>query len=250
VLIEIPELREARRVLAIQPHYDDNDLGAGGTLAALAAAGAEVVYLTVSDDLLGVRDPQLSISEARARLRAEQAEAARQIGVARHAWLDYPDAGPWDRFALRRELVRALRRERPDFVLAPDPWLTYEAHPDHVRTGRAAAEAALLFAAPRLSSGDPELDARYQPHVLLGVAFYFTAAPNQHVPIDATRERKHRAIDAYRSQLDAARLREIHALLDHKERQWGARCGAAHGEAFKVLSPGHLHCNPDAEEMF
>jgi LmbE family N-acetylglucosaminyl deacetylase len=250
LVIPIPDLRGARRVLAVQPHCDDNDLGAGGTLAALARAGAEVVYLTVSDDLLGVLDPELSATEARARLRAEQAEAASQIGVARHHWLDLPDAGPWDPFALRRDLVRHLRLERPDFVFAPDPWLHYEAHPDHVRTGHAVAEACLLFGLKRLPSGDSELDARFSPYPLRGIAFYFTAAPNTHFDVSATRERKHRAIDAYRTQLDAGQRAAIHALLERKERQWAAACGARYAEALKLLAPAHLHCNPDADRMF
>ena len=76
MLVAIPEVREAARVLAVQPHYDDNDIGAGGTLAALREAGAELSYLTVTDDLLGVLDPELSDTEARRRLRAEQEEAA------------------------------------------------------------------------------------------------------------------------------------------------------------------------------
>ena len=250
MLIEIPDLCDARRVLAVQPHYDDNDLGAGGTLARLCDAGAEIAYLTVSDDQLGVRDPRLSAAEARERMRAEQLEAGRRIGVARHHWLDLPDAGDWDLAALRLALVRTIRAERPDFVLAPDPWLPYEAHPDHVRTGRAAAEACLLFDAPRLASGDPAIDAAWRPHALRGIAFYFSAAPNRFVGIAATRERKHRALDAYATQLAPERLAEIHAVLEQKERAWGARCGAEHGEAFKVLAPAHLHCNPDADEMF
>jgi LmbE family N-acetylglucosaminyl deacetylase len=118
-----------------------------------------------------------------------------------------------------------------------------------VRTGRAVAEACLLFTASRLSSGDPALDARFEPHELSGLALYFSAAPNLHHPIDATRERKHRALDAYRTQLESTELARIHALLDHKEREWGARCGATHAEAFKLLAPAHLHCNPDAESF-
>ncbi len=41
MLIPIPDLSSARRLLCIQPHYDDNDIAAGGTIAALAAAGCE-----------------------------------------------------------------------------------------------------------------------------------------------------------------------------------------------------------------
>jgi LmbE family N-acetylglucosaminyl deacetylase len=67
-----PDLWAAKRILAIQPHYDDNDIGAGGALAALAAAGAEVDYLTVTDDLVGVLDASLSDAEATALQRREQ----------------------------------------------------------------------------------------------------------------------------------------------------------------------------------
>ena len=52
----VPDLFSATRVLAIQPHYDDNDIAAGGTIAALIDAGIEVVYCTVTDDLVGVVD--------------------------------------------------------------------------------------------------------------------------------------------------------------------------------------------------
>ena len=46
-ILPIPNIFEAKRILCIQPHYDDNDIAAGGTLAALHDAGAELVYLTV-----------------------------------------------------------------------------------------------------------------------------------------------------------------------------------------------------------
>lgn len=52
--IKIPNFYDARKTLAAQPHYDDNDIPASGTFAAFAAAGVEIVYLTGSDDLMGV----------------------------------------------------------------------------------------------------------------------------------------------------------------------------------------------------
>ena len=86
---------------------------------------------------------------------------------------------------------------RPDFVLTVDPWLPYEAHQDHVRTGLAVAEACLLFGLPRFPSGDPGLDEAFEPFRLRGIAFYASAGANTVVDIGATRERKHRALDAY-----------------------------------------------------
>ncbi len=248
MLVSIPEIREAARVLAVQPHYDDNDIGAGGTLAALREGGAELCYLTVTDDLVGVLDPELSDAEARRRLRAEQEEAAAAIGGVSQSWLEHPDAGDYDYYELRKQVIREIRRVRPDFVFTVDPWLPYEAHRDHTRVGRAVAEAALLYRLPRLAS-DPEVDRDYPGHELRGIAFYFTARGNTVIDISRSRERKHRALDAYRSQFTPEGLRALHAALEWKERSWAEGEPFSHGESLTVLAPRHLHVNPDADEM-
>ncbi len=250
MLLEIPDLLRARRLLCVQPHYDDNDIGAGGTLAALAESGAEIHYLTVTDDVVGVLDRSLDDEAARAQVALEQARAGAVIGVRTQRRLEYPDAGEWSAFALRREVVRSLRELRPDFVVTVDPWLPYEAHQDHVRTGLAVAEACLLYGLARFASGDPALDARFEPFRLRGVAFYFSASPNRVVDIGAARARKHRALDAYTAQFTAEGLGLLHTALEHKERAWARSRGFEYGEAFKVLAPGHLHVNLDADEMF
>ncbi len=250
MLIPIPDLLRARRLLCIQPHYDDNDIGAGGTIARLSRAGAEVHYLTVTDDVVGVLDRDLSDDEARARLQAEQERAGRELGVGAQHRLGYPDAGEWSAFTLRREVVRHLRLLRPDFVLTVDPWLPYEAHQDHVRTGLAVAEACLLFGLPRFASGDEALDAGFEPFRLRGLGFYFSAGANTVIDIGATRDRKHRALDAYTAQFTPEGLVALHSALAQKERAWASGRGFEYGEAFKVLAPGHLHVNLDADEMF
>ncbi|NRA03816.1 MAG: PIG-L family deacetylase [Myxococcales bacterium] len=248
MLVAIPDPHEATRVLAVQPHYDDNDIGAGGTLAALREAGAELCYLTVTDDLVGVLDPELSDAEARSRLRAEQKQAADAIGGVSQSWLDYPDAGDYDYYELRTQVIREIRRVRPDFVFTVDPWLPYEAHRDHTRVGRAVAEAVLLYRLPRLAT-DPEVDRDYEGHAVRGIAFYFTARGNTVIDISQFRERKHRALDAYRSQFTPDGLRELHAALEWKERSWAEDEPFSHGESLTVLAPRHLHVNPDADEM-
>ena len=239
--IPVPNLREAKRILAIQPHYDDNDIGAGGALAALAAGGAEVDYLTVTDDLVGVLDATLSDEEATARLRSEQESAGTEIGVKRQFWLGFPDAGDYDHHTLRREIIRHIRMLRPDFLFSVDPWLPYESHGDHLKTGRAVTEAALLYGFPRLAT-DPEVDRDYQSHTLLGIALYFTLKPNQIFDISEFRERKHRSIDAYRAQFTPESIEQLHRGLDFVERNCAEGKAFSHGEALKVLSPAQLHC--------
>ena len=97
-----PDVTKAKKILAVQPHYDDNDIGAGGTLHLLAQRGAKLVYLTVTDDLAGVIPQQdnrpLTKPEAIALLRKNQEQAAKQIGVQKQIRLDFPDSGDYDYF--------------------------------------------------------------------------------------------------------------------------------------------------------
>lgn len=240
----LPDLRQARRVLCVQPHYDDNDIGAGGTLAALAAAGAEIHYLTVTDDLVGVLDASLSDDEARARLHAEQEEAGARIGVTSQCWLDYPDAGDYDYFELRTRIIRRIRELRPDFLMTVDPDLPYEAHRDHLVVGRAAAESLLMYRFPRIRT-DPQVDAAYEPHEISGIAFYFTKAANTVFDIGASRGAKHEALRAYRTQFSEEGLEQLMLGLTVIERIWAADEEFEYGEALKVLGRSHLHVNLD-----
>ncbi len=139
-----PDIFDAKRVLCIQPHYDDNDIGVGGTLALLQENGAELFYLTATDDLMGVVDHLLSDEEAAQTLKRDQLAAGEIIGVKEQYWCGYPDAGNYDYFALRRDFLKYIRLIQPDFVVTVDPWLTYEAHHDHIQTGLAAAEAVMF----------------------------------------------------------------------------------------------------------
>jgi LmbE family N-acetylglucosaminyl deacetylase len=131
------------RVLHLAPHPDDEVLGAGATLLALAAAGHEVTNLAVS---LGRRSQR---SERRAELEDACAELELPLEV-----LDPPLAmsvGEGDDLgAARMRLVAVLgqRLDGCDLVIAPSP---HDAHPGHGLVGSAVVEAAgALAEAPRL----------------------------------------------------------------------------------------------------
>lgn len=241
-ILPIPDIFSARRILCIQPHYDDNDIGAGGTLARLAQNGATLFYITVTDDLMGVVDASLPPEAATQALRRDQMAAAAIIGVEEQFWLGFPDAGEYNRFDVRRNLLALIRRLKPDFLLTCDPWLTYEAHPDHVRTGLAAAEAALFCDLTRIASADPAADSAYEGHSLSGVAFYYTREPNQVVDVSDVWETKFSAVKCYQTQFTLEGMNELLMALDLKSRQIAQGSGFEHGEALKVLHPSALHC--------
>jgi len=242
-----PELTNAKRVLAIQPHYDDNDIAAGGTLAALVENGVELVYLTVTNDLVGVLDTSLSDSDAEKQLRSEQKQAGEIIGVKDHFWLDYPDAGEYDYFILRETIIQHIRIIRPDYIFTCDPWMPYEAHNDHIQTGKATAEAAILFSLSRIKTS-PEVDKAFleDPFDITGVAFYATSNPNTIFDISSTRLKKCSAIEKYKAQFSEEDMQMLLMFLNFKEEAYAQNHSFSHGEPLKVLRGLHLHGYPDA----
>lgn len=241
-ILPTPDIFSARRVLCIQPHYDDNDIAAGGTLVRLQQAGAEIYYLTVTNDLMGVVDTSLSPQAADEALKHDQFTAGKIIGVREQHWLGYPDAGQYDYFAVRRDLLKYIRLIQPDFVFTADPWLTYEGHRDHIQTGLAATEAVMFGRLTKISSSDPSVDAAYQGHAIKGVAYYYTREPNEILDITTAWETKIAAVRCYETQFEPNGMDELVMALDFKSRQVAAGKSFERGEPLKILHPSALHC--------
>lgn len=241
-LLPIPELFSARRILCIQPHYDDNDIAAAGTLKRLQQNGAEIFYLTVTDDLMGVIDHTLPPEAAAVALKKDQLAAGKIIGVKEQYWLGYPDAGPYDYFAVRRDLLKYIRLLRPDFVFTANPWLTYEGHRDHIQTGLAASEAVLFAGVVKIASSDPAVDSAYRGHDIRGMVYYYTRDPNYIANITATWGEKIAAVRCYETQFTPDGMEELLMALELKSRQVAAGTDFEHGEPLKVLHPSALHC--------
>jgi N,N'-diacetylchitobiose non-reducing end deacetylase len=237
-----PNILSTHRILCVQPHYDDNDIGAGGTLARLHDQGTEIIYLTVTDDLVGVFDPNLSNEQAAVQLKDEQRCAGELIGVDLQEWLSFPDAGDYNYYEMRHAIIAAIRRYQPDALMTCDPWLPYEAHRDHVQTGLAVAEASYLHNMVRLKT-EPQIDQDYQPYNIPMVIFYFSHAPNTIVDISGTQSRKHQALACYKAQFTPLEMEHLLELVEAEERHYARRESFSHGESFKVLRPDQLHIN-------
>lgn len=240
-ILPIPDIFSAKRILCIQPHYDDNDIAAAGILTQLARNGAELFYLTATDDLMGVVDTSLLDEDARAALKRDQFAAGRIVGVKEQYWCGYPDAGEYDYFDLRRDFLKYVRMLKPDFVFAPDAWLTYEGHRDHIQTGFAAAEAVMFAGLTKIASSDPNIDAAYDGHEIRGTALYFTRAPNYIADITSTWEEKIAAMRCYEAQFSPTGMDQLITALDMKSQQVAAGQSFGRGEPLKVLHPSALH---------
>ena len=141
-----PKLDGIRRLLCIQPHSDDNEIGMGGIIASLVEKGVQVDYLTVTDGALGDNGIPYG-EESLADVRKREAEAAgRYLGAENFFFLSHGDGTLSSVPEIAREIAEIIRRGRYDAVAAPDPWNRPDAHLDPVVTARAAAQAAISVA--------------------------------------------------------------------------------------------------------
>lgn len=241
-ILPIPDIFSAKRIVCIQPHYDDNDIAAAGILIQLARNGAELFYVTATDDLMGVVDTSLSDEAAARALKRDQFTAGKIVGVKEQYWCGYPDAGQYNYFDLRRDFLKYLRMLKPDLVFAPDAWLTYEGHRDHVQTGLAAAEAVMFAGLPKIASSDPTVDSVDNGYDIQGVVLYFTREPNYIADITSTWEEKIAAMRCYEAQFSPEGMQQLIMALDMKSQQVAGGQSFARGEPLKVLHPSALHC--------
>lgn len=133
-----------RRALFIFAHPDDIEFSVAGTAARWARAGSELTYVVITDGNAGSHEDGMTASKLAEIRRAEQEAAADVAGAARCVFLGYDDGLLEPTLALRKELVRLIRRYRPNVVVCGDPTVFFPNdtrinHPDH----RAAATAAI-----------------------------------------------------------------------------------------------------------
>ena len=145
-----------KSAMVIMAHPDDIEFSCAGTVARWVKAGAAVVYVMCTSGEVGIAEAGMTKQRATEIREAEQIAAAQVVGVKDVVFLRQPDGMLENTLALRKRLVREIRRYKPEVVISGDPTIvwatsTYINHPDH----RAAAAAALDAVFP--AAGQPNL---------------------------------------------------------------------------------------------
>jgi LmbE family N-acetylglucosaminyl deacetylase len=199
-----PAERPPRRVLVMMAHPDDPEFTAGGTIARWVNDGAWVGYVICTAGDKGSEDRSLPAALLARTREAEQRAAGRMLGVQAFEFLGYEDGGLQHTLQLRCDLVRAIRRHRPDTVLCFEPSTRYLGsyyvqHPDHYLSGEAVLAA--IYPAARNARTFPELlDEGLEPHVVEQVYMAATNTPDRWIDIEATFEAKVAAMQRHGSQ--------------------------------------------------
>lgn len=160
--------RDYERVLAVYAHPDDAEYLFGGTVATLTQQGAEVNFVCCTDGCKSGSDSTLSDQEIAETRAAEQRAAADVLGVKDVNFLGYRNGSLELTGELRRDIVRQIRRYKPQLILTMMPDRDFNeplgiSHIEHMIAG----QATLIATAPEASSIRmyPELlDEGLQPH--------------------------------------------------------------------------------------
>ena len=227
-----PDLSKAKRVLFVQPHPDDNEIGAGGTIAWLVSLGIEVWELTVLDDRYANPDYIGKENEVET-IRQKEAKAAQEyLGIKNAGFLGFADKTRATVDELSVAIMKVIRRVQPDYVLTPDPLLVNECHSDHIKVGTAVKSACMDSECdfyPEFVDGKLRDDA----WKVKGVGFYYTDRPNTVVDISEFEEMKIESIKKHVSQCNIGLLAAVR-LQDQL---------FASGTPFKAAEPLRLQTN-------
>lgn len=224
-----------QRVLAVGAHPDDIDYGYAGSIAKWTQAGTEVYYLILTDGSKGTADRSITSRKLSSIRRSEQEAAAKQLGASEVFFLDYVDGELAVTQELKRDIVRHIRKLRPDTVLVFDPTVVYATergfinHPDHRAAGQATLDAVFPLARDHLAF--PELlKEGLEPHKVSTLLLMNFERQNFAIDITSTFAQKVSALALHASQvgdMEAERVR-----VTHWAEAAGKAAGYRYAEAF------------------
>lgn len=232
--IAYPKLDEIKSALFIQPHPDDNEIGAGGTMAYLTHKGIPVYGLTVTE---GRGGSQTIEPEELGKIRKIEAQNAMDVlGVVNLGCLGYHDSRPIIHETLVHEIVNVIREVKPNAIFTVDPQLPDEMHPVHIQVGRAVQEAFMRSGQIYYPFEDncKHPDA-YSPQI---IGFYFTADDNTVLDISTYFELKCEAILKHKTQVDQETLNSFKVFFG----LLAEGTDYDYVERLKLLSSVHTHC--------
>ena len=223
---------EAVQVMAITAHPDDAEFGAAGTVARWIHEGKSAVYVVCTNGDKGTSDPNMKPEVLAGIREEEQLDVARLLGLKEVVFLRHPDQGLEDTPEFRKEIVRLIRKYRPDTVLTNDPYRRYLWHRDHRITGQVTLDAIFPYARDLLAYPDL-LEEGLQPHKVKEVFLWGTEEPNYRSDITSTIDTKIAALRCHKSQLAAHPFSDVEKWV--KERAMMM----AEGEDFELAEAFH-----------
>ena len=231
---------EIKRILVVMAHPDDCDFGAGGTIAKWTAQGIYVSYCIITNGDQGGEESGIPLEEMPVVRQKEQGDAGKALGVSDIRFLNHRDGWLIPSIELRKEIVREIRRAKPDRMVIQSPERNWDrigaSHPDHLAAGETAIQAVYPDARNPFAFTDLREEG-FEPWRVREVWVTGSPNPNHFVDITDTFAKKMAALHAHVSQ--TAHNKELENMV----RGWGERNAQSQGlpegriaEIFKVVN--------------
>ncbi len=231
---------QGKIVLVVGAHPDDNDFGAGATVAKAARQGAKVIYLIATTGQRGSSDEAMTPERLSGIRKKEQEEAAKVLGVREVHFLDYVDGELVPDLRLKEQVVIYIRRHRPEIVFTMDPSFFYFKnfgfvnHSDHRAIGEATLDACYPLARDLLSFPE-HVKAGLQPHKIKEILLHSFVPENANFYVDVTDtfDTKIKALSLHQSQVP--NIQQLEKRMRDRAEAAGKLAGCKYAEAFVRL---------------
>jgi LmbE family N-acetylglucosaminyl deacetylase len=197
------EIETPRRALAVTAHPDDTEFGCSGTVAKWVQAGCEIHYVVLTSGDKGTEDPNTDLEELRRTREEEQQAAAEKLGVKSCTFLRLNDGELVNDLQLRGQIVREIRRFKPEVIFTWDPLTRlYRMHPDHRASGQATLDAAFPAAMMPLSYPEQLREEGLSVHRTKKLLLFGSEIPDCFIDISDVMDLKLEAMRLHPSQFN------------------------------------------------
>lgn len=221
-------------ILVLASHPDDLEISCSGTVLSHIAQGKKVGAVDFTQGELGTRgNADLRMTEAN--------EAARILGLTVRENLNFRDGFFKNDEEHQLEVIRVIRKFRPEIVLAN---AINDRHIDHGKGAELARDACFLSGLSKISTKDEGMDQEaWRPKMVYHYIQNNFIVPDVVVDISAHWDKKIESIKAFRSQFFDPDSKEPETFISRpgfldflksRARELGHSVGVQYGEGFTV----------------
>ena len=224
--------------LVVTPHPDDAEGGCGATMAKwIKESAAQIVVVLCTNGDKGTADRAMSPSDLALIREQEQRDAAAYLGVKEVVFLRHPDGTLEDTVQFRGEVVREIRRHRPEVIFCIDPYRsTSHTHRDHRVSGQVAIDAAYTYAWSYNHFPEQITQEGLQPHRPQAALLWGTEDADVFVAVSDYLEMKAESLGRHASQMTRRTPAERLERIKTSTASQGEKAGLPHAEGFRRIN--------------
>ncbi|NMR35423.1 bacillithiol biosynthesis deacetylase BshB1 [Chryseobacterium aquaticum] len=219
-------------ILAFGAHPDDVELGCGGTIAKLISEGKKCAIIDLTKGELGTR----GTDETR---REEAEESARILGISARENLGMKDGFLVNSEEYQIEIVKMIRKYRPEIVLAN---AIDDRHPDHAKAAKLVSDACFLAGLRKVETLiDGDIQEVWRPKQIFHYIQWKDIKPEFVIDISEHLDKKLEACMAFKTQFYDPKStepetpitsRDFYESLTYRAQDLGRLSGVTFAEGF------------------